>query len=299
MNRLFAVSSGAEAAVLGRERGVVLGAGSKAAYLCSESGAVVGLVDSGGFDGPVTVRVRGLGAALGMLGDCAGKGFEGDGGTLKIAGKVEIDLGQAERWVPPDVSFEGDGEKIRKAVRALDGAIQGSGVGGRGSGVVGGHQHPSPDLRPLLLAWQDRDAGRTAGEAVKLLGRGPGLTPSGDDLLAGLLAVLRWGRGRLEGVGGERALAVGDATAEAVLAEAPVRTTWLSARLLAYAAEGILFEPAMRLGVVLGAGRIEEVEGAAGRLFRLGHSSGVEMALGMWLGAGLVDGRYEAGQQGI
>jgi hypothetical protein len=74
------------------------------------------------------------------------------------------------------------------------------------------------------------------------------------------------------------------AVAEVVLAEAPARTTTLSARLLTYAAEGIMYEPAMSLGVSLFAGRSAEIGSAALRLFGLGHTSGADMALGIALG---------------
>ena len=68
------------------------------------------------------------------------------------------------------------------------------------------------------------------------------------------------------------------------MAEAPSRTTHLSARLLAYAADGILYEPAMSLGAVLFAGRIADIEPSAQRLFGLGHTSGADMSLGIALG---------------
>src|SRR5690242_14615415 len=64
--RLYAVSYGPEG--LGLRRGVVFGVTGKAVFLGLEGGGMVGLVDSGGVDGPVTVRVRGLGGAVGALG---------------------------------------------------------------------------------------------------------------------------------------------------------------------------------------------------------------------------------------
>lgn len=300
---LVAVSYGPEAVALAHARGEVYGLVSKGLYLASDSGALVGLVDSAGFDGPATVRVRGLGAALGELKGCHGEAFTGDGAMLKIGYKVAIDFRQAQQWTSPLVQLEGDGESVRGAVYALRDAIKRRGTGG-GLGSLADLAAPGPGshlqgleeplLRTagrrvdgLLQAWRIGDGDKASESAVGLLGLGPGLTPSGDDLLAGLLAVCRWSRQRLADAGAGQALAVWGAIIEAVLAEAPARTTRLSARLLAYAAEGIMYEPAMSLGGVLCAGRTGDVQGAAVRLFGLGHSSGTDMAVGMLLGVAL------------
>jgi hypothetical protein len=55
--------------------------------------------------------------------------------------------------------------------------------------------------------------------------------------------------------------------------------------MLVYAAEGLLYEPAMALGRALFAGRPAETQQAASRLFAIGHTSGVDMAAGIALGA--------------
>jgi hypothetical protein len=98
-----------------------------------------------------------------------------------------------------------------------------------------------------------------------LVGRGPGLTPLGDDVLAGWLAVL-WASGRLD-----------DDTAATVRAALP-RTTLLSATLLDCALHGeVLPEFAAYLSTV--GGPSESVAVAA--LLRVGHTSGT----GLWWGA--------------
>jgi hypothetical protein len=104
-----------------------------------------------------------------------------------------------------------------------------------------------------------------------LLGRGPGLTPFGDDLLAGfLLGCLAFGA---------------DATGlrRAVAALAPARTTALSAALLWHAARGeCIPEVAMLAAALTGAGRPGP---AAGRLLGVGHTSGAALARGLLLAA--------------
>jgi Protein of unknown function (DUF2877) len=316
--KLSAVSYGPEAVALAHESGEVHGVVSKGVYLYARSGALVGLVDSREADGPVTVRVLGLNGALALLKHSHGQAFQGNGSTVQIAGKLEIDLKQALQWTPPAVRLEGDSSTLDESIRALHSVIYRRGARGGLASLADlafrGRATPAPGIRSMsdgedalrAAKIQDstdpllRQAGRSmeglihswrAGKvdsareaAMKLLGLGPGLTPSGDDLLAGLLAVCRWSRQWLKGAGARQTLAVCEAVVEAVVAEAPAGTTRLSARLLAYAADGILYEPAMSLGARLFAGRSVDIEPAALRLFALGHTSGTDMAVGILLG---------------
>jgi len=120
---------------------------------------------------------------------------------------------------------------------------------------------PAPALRALA----DSDA-----EAVlALLGRGDGLTPSGDDVLAGWL-VARYAT--------EQPLTP---IVDVVLAEAAGRTTLLSATLLRRAAAGEAIPVARDLLLSLRSGT--GVDRARERLVRIGHTSGAALALGISL----------------
>jgi Protein of unknown function (DUF2877) len=133
----------------------------------------------------------------------------------------------------------------------------------------------------LLRAVRERDPESAAAGARELLGRGPGLTPEGDDLLAavaGTLAVLGPATG-LDGSG--RDALVG------ALAPRPGRTTALSATLLELAARGMLAEPAGRL-LDLGPGAEAAWPVALARLERLGHGSGRAYAAGIAAAASLL-----------
>jgi hypothetical protein len=114
-----------------------------------------------------------------------------------------------------------------------------------------------------------------AGAAVRaLLGRGPGLTPEGDDLLAavaGTLAVLGPAT-RAAGPSWEPLLAA--------LRPPPGRTTALSATLLELALERRLPEPAGWL-LDLGPAGERAWPAALTRLERLGHGSGRAYAAGI------------------
>jgi hypothetical protein len=106
-----------------------------------------------------------------------------------------------------------------------------------------------------------------------LVGRGAGLTPAGDDLLAGALAALRAVRSPAAG-----------GLAAAIGALAPERTTRLSAALLEAADEAAVVPQAEAVVLALASGP-ERVERVALRLMGLGHTSGWHLAAGLAVGA--------------
>jgi hypothetical protein len=109
-----------------------------------------------------------------------------------------------------------------------------------------------PRVDPFAAALVARDAGAARAEAERLIGLGPGLTPEGDDLVAGALAISAVLYGELPGV---------------LPGDLRERTTRLSATLLELAARGAVMEPVHGL---LG----PRWEAALRRLLRVGHSTG-------------------------
>jgi hypothetical protein len=108
------------------------------------------------------------------------------------------------------------------------------------------------------------------GPALALLGQGPGLTPAGDDVVAGAaaaLAVLE----RLDA-----------AAADAVVAAARVATTVLSAALLRCAVRGEVVPQAAELLRAL-CGHASPAA-ALDRLLGVGHTTGAALALGLCAG---------------
>ncbi|NUW31031.1 DUF2877 domain-containing protein [Nonomuraea sp. SMC257] len=115
--------------------------------------------------------------------------------------------------------------------------------------------------------------------AERLVGLGPGLTPSGDDVLAGLMVTLRL-LGAATGAG--RAVWLADWLAATVTYDARTRTTPLSATLLHCAALGQASpEVAAVLRALAGRGPVEP---ALRRLHGLGHTSGSDLAQGIGIG---------------
>jgi len=103
-----------------------------------------------------------------------------------------------------------------------------------------------------------------------VLGLGPGLTPAGDDVVAGSLAVLAM-IGRLD-----------DSVRAAVQAHARARTTALSSALVAAAGRGEMIPQAARLLTSVAAGQpAARVADHARRLFAVGSTSGRDLAAGM------------------
>ncbi|GII92095.1 hypothetical protein Ssi02_23260 [Sinosporangium siamense] len=119
----------------------------------------------------------------------------------------------------------------------------------------------------------------TISAAYRLIGLGPGLTPSGDDVLAGLLVALRH-LGTAAGV--PRAVHLADWLAAAVTFDARTRTTPISATLLHCAARGEASPEVM--SVLRGMAGRHPLEPAVQRLLPLGHTSGADLACGLRIG---------------
>jgi Protein of unknown function (DUF2877) len=115
--------------------------------------------------------------------------------------------------------------------------------------------------------------------AQELLGRGPGLTPLGDDVLSGWLVT---------------AAATGDPALARVRDEVSARTartTLLSATLLACGARGEALPEVRQLLDTLAGDRPETADRALDRLLAVGGTSGAGLALGCLIGLARTGGR--------
>jgi len=113
-------------------------------------------------------------------------------------------------------------------------------------------------------------AGDLGGLAAAIGGRGPGLTPSGDDVLAGVLLVAR---------------VLGGAAAEPdlVAVAGSVRTTDVAAAFLQWAARGQCIEPAHQWLDAVADGDAVRATRVAARLGGIGASSGRALLSGLRL----------------
>lgn len=309
--------------VLGSSRPVaVLAVFPSAVYLSTGDGSVVALVTAEavrlpcavvlGADLPDLAAATGLADATGTANGAAAHGSVAESARRSIniasVGNGRLTVGnlqvEVERWwrpmppaPPPDASVLGRG----LAALAERLAVQ---------------QHRllrvvSDPARRLEAAVRVRDPRAAAEAATALLGIGPGLTPSGDDVLAGMLVGLHhldWTRGELPRTNESArpavihgrplhmqvsVAAVRDAIGARVQADARSRTTTLSAALLTHAAHG---EAAGEVAAVLNSlcGR-RPLSPALMRLLAVGHSSGFDMACGILAAGRALLGQRESG----
>ena len=270
----------------------------RALNLDDGDGAIIGLVGPNGGNGPAMLVLEGLPPAgfsaarikRGTLAEV------GDAGRLLIARDLIVDPSVAELWWPPRIQARVEPERARanadQAARLAYALRGGDGLGG-----LLAHLHPlvaglpagppaglSPLLRAawsglaeLIPAWRAGDAAAIGRAAGRLVGLGPGQTPSGDDLLAGLM------------VANDRAGAWQFVPLRAACLESAAgRTTDLGLARLRYAAEGDLDERSELALAALLHGGPAEVEVATRELLAFGHSSGLDTLVGILLGIGLV-----------
>lgn len=132
----------------------------------------------------------------------------------------------------------------------------------------------------LQAACAARDHAGAVVAAQALIGLGPGLTPSGDDVLAGAIAA---GLAVTRALGDEAGQRFFRRLGAEVAERAIGRTTTLSQTLLQHAAQGEMAEPARQLTLTLaGTGSFAA---ALSRLRRVGHTSGNDLAAGIAAGA--------------
>ena len=148
--------------------------------------------------------------------------------------------------------------------------------------VMGALDGMVPDIpdQGLETALASGDDEAVLGAARRLIGLGDGLTPMGDDLLAGAVAGMLLMGGSM---GEERCAALIQRLEGPVMEHAAAATTTFSAALLGHAFGGEVAAPAATLLVAL-AGRGDAVA-AARELLEVGHSSGPALAAGILVGA--------------
>lgn len=203
-----------------------------------------------------------------------------------------IDLVEATRWSPRLTSSPDGTARAARRWRRRTGATwalaRDRGASG-GLGALLGNDRGSADdlgtvrrargivdeLRAALLAGERRTA---VLAARGLIGLGPGLTPSGDDLLSGIEAALCALRSATAGF-------LGDA-----IHDLDDRTTAIAATLLRHAADGEFAERIHALMIALLAEDDEAVPAAIDRAVAWGATSGTDCLLGVLLGLDIASG---------
>ena len=125
----------------------------------------------------------------------------------------------------------------------------------------------------LVYGWLVGDPARVTAAATRLSGLGPGLTPSGDDLLAGFLVGIARASGQCE-----------PALTSAVVSATAGRTTDVAAARVRHAAHGLIEERMEDVLAALLTGDGAELGPAIRRAATWGHTSGTDTLVGLFLG---------------
>lgn len=184
-----------------------------------------------------------------------------------LGAMVSVSIANAQRWEP---ATGGHARINLEALRAcLDGHVPEEGLG---CVILGVHNPLAMHAQPALEALDRWLAGNAlAPEAAQLIGLGPGLTPSGDDYLGGILVALRRiGRG-----------AQADSLWRWLEPRLAGRTAELSIAHLAAAAAGEAHEAVHGLLEDLSAWEAPDLNPALARLDAVGHSSGWDALAGI------------------
>jgi hypothetical protein len=206
-----------------------------------------------------------------------------------------VTLGTAPTWEPRPRVHRVDSHDLAARLRATRVAVIGEGavesllpllwMSGADAPDVGRGlaRRAGPAARRLRPAALDGDAAALARAARDLAGLGPGLTPSGDDLLAGFAAA--WTLvGESRGLGGVSHRRVTDAIRHGGAPGAsPLGRAWLE-----HACRGELPEPMTGFVGALLAERIGDLSAAARGALAVGASSGTDWMVGFLLGADAV-----------
>ena len=139
-----------------------------------------------------------------------------------------------------------------------------------------------PYITMLTSAVLARNLGDVDTSVSGLIGLGPGLTPSCDDMLMGFMSSLLF---VTEALGGDSDYA--REVNQTIISFVDGHTTLLSQRLLEYAARGEAPELVSNLVEAIATGTEEQVKKDASKLLAVGHSSGTDTLLGVLLGFGV------------
>ncbi len=181
-----------------------------------------------------------------------------------IGEEIDLDFSVAKPWIPPRFSILPE-EIVEQSLGELLQELE--------------HSDRSALLHPRFIPWMTQGisalaAGfpRVTPEGSLLFGLGPGMTPSGDDFLSGFFHVLyhaglpvRWDE----------------------LAPYASGTNLISQMMLRWACQGVVAEPFEQ--ALLGLYRnLPNLYGLIQAALSIGHSSGADHLLGVWLGLLLV-----------
>jgi len=236
------------------------------------------------------------GERMSSLGILVGMPVSKTDDRLLIDEALEISLKGAEIWRPKTRVGHSTFEHLEKNLKIVEQFAASKG-GREGLGQLLSHideiamgKKPSasnfnqvaeatlPHLINLFKTIRSGDINEIKKISRNLVGLGPGLSPSADDALTGLMVAFWWSTSSL---GGDikRVKKIN----ETIISYAD-KTTLFSQQLLRHAARGETNEAVEVLLDAIFVGEVEDVEAGAENVLRIGETSGMDMMVGLLLG---------------
>jgi hypothetical protein len=201
--------------------------------------------------------------------------------VLRVAGGLSVDLGGAQAWYGELPSVKVD-LRIPQVARAWQAAWRALRRGRpRTDRAADATLTRAVDRQGVRLTREVRAlrSDEAARALERLIGRGPGLTPAGDDLVIGFLA------GLFSSTGDDRARRSFLESVCQTVAAAAASTADISRAYLTHAAAGWFAEPLVTLVRHIGAGADRRtIDRATMAALRVGHTSGGAGVFGLLLG---------------
>jgi len=262
------------------------------------SGELVGVARSGVSRSPINlVTDIPISESMSSLGIRNGMQVRKVGGLLLIGDVLEISLENAELWRPKtraerclDPVLIRDNLELAKQFAASKARREGLGqLLPLVDEIAAGKMPRAPDLNmaakavlhwlvDLVKAVRYENLEGVKGAARKLIGLGPGLSPSADDALSGFTASLWWV---------SRSLSRGKKYVKRInetIVSCSGTTTLLSQQLLRHAAKGETNERVGELLDAILAGTTPDVEKGVEEVLQIGETSGIDMMVGLLSG---------------
>jgi len=276
--------------------GEVLAVHSRSCYLASEEGEIFAVVQQPLGNGPFSVVIPAAHTDL-FRGLSLGVTADGTGEHLMLGEEIQINLAGASLWDPK--AYPGLNADEPALSRCLAEAHRAVATLAPATSLVRLLPHlQDEDLPPslqhvshfprshALIAGLADALGQRNRRSLKvvtssLAGLGPGLTPSGDDFLAGVLVALALARQHRPDAG------LTEIAALLVETAAP-RTNEISAAYLKAAHAGEVAERWHPLIEAIASGRAAEVGTAAAAVMEVGETSGADMLAGFLAGIGAI-----------
>lgn len=211
-------------------------------------------------------------ADIAIAGVAAGMAVERAGSALRIGRDHSLSFHGMQVWQPPPWPHGWTGKSLANSYRALEAQSADTGSA-PSSGLIDATNGRLEQGVSALTDWVRRATRPNQPPVQRLLGLGPGLTPSGDDVIGGALLALH-ALGKQD---------VAAALAAAVEASWRGRTSDLSHAHLAAAGEGYGAAAVHDLLARLLSGDVHTLTDQVARVTAIGHSSGTDMLAGIRL----------------